>query len=434
MSYIYKHFNGEGALNDTCLICESDQYNEWVLCDGCNFYFHPQCLGLDPELIMESEEDFLCIDCANRSVSLSQDNDSTPTINNENSTWAEFELPGHFDEPEDAVMNPPFAESASQTTEEYYNSIEEPGPATSRARPKRKRTLRTIPHNLEDKESTTDTDDDGYSEIKTIKNARKTRGKREFLVTYRSNQENEWLPEEALDKAVTALKQFLQKNPHLSPTKLREDEDERVGAKSTKKANLSNWVKMEEVRQKARAYGDPDGIPIEILGNKMGQEDKILLVKNNTHCHTVLFLAKSKMALIADGENTAIRSNVCRLSLVKKLNGVRKIKFLPFNKQREADHCGSSAAAIAIEFQNIYKHLGERGIPTEVTPPASRINRVRKVLHKEPGEKLNPPRQIGVLREPLKCEKCGKRFKSKNRNVFNFHKCPEAGDRIRLSS
>lgn len=425
--YIYKNFDGAGALNDTCLICESSQYNDWVLCDGCNFYFHPQCLGLDPKTVMESEDDFFCTDCANKSSTQTQGTEPNSTPNNENNTWDDFQLPSNFDEPDNENQCQPLSAPSSQNTEIYQQASGEQCTTPQRIGPRRKRTAssKIAPHLIADNDSTTDTDDDGYSEIKAIKNVRKIRGKREFLVTYRSNQEDEWLPEHAFDKAVTSLKQFLEKNPHLSPTKLREDEDELVGAKSTKQANRANWVTMTEVAQKAKAYGDPKGLSIEVFGGKLGKEDKILLVKNDVHCHTALFLAKKRMALIADGENAAITNNIFRLSLVKKLHGIKKFKFLHFNKQREADQCGSSAAAIAIEFQNIYKYMEERGIPTEVAPPVSRIDRVRKVLHKEPGPKLNPPRQIEWLKKPLQCERCGKSFKSKNRNVFNFHKCPE---------
>lgn len=104
------------------------------------------------------------------------------------------------------------------------------------------------------------------------------------------------------------------------------------------------------------------------------------------HCFVILYLAKTKATLVSDGEN-AFDKAYYKSMILEQIIGIRSVKYLPFKVQSEKNHCASSAAAIAIEFQRIYRqgYWPEK----EIIVAPSILDIIRKVLHKEPGDKLN---------------------------------------------
>lgn len=89
----------------------------------------------------------------------------------------------------------------------------------------------------------------------------------------------------------------------------------------------------------------------------------------------------------------------------------------------EHDQCGSSAAIIAIEFQRFHK-TGH--FPSEIVASKSIMERIRLSLHKEPSQKLNnwKPVRHPSKESKVRCDKCGKKWQTRNRGVLNLHKCP----------
>lgn len=264
------------------------------------------------------------------------------------------------------------------------------------------------------------TDEEGYAGVKAIVDGKKLdNGSRIFQVLF-YDKSLRWLPERNLDRSVKLLKAFC-KAKKMEQTKLKQPET-RVGASSLKSANTNNWATLEEIMLMVQIYGHKDGLEVKIFADELGEQDCIYLVQISTHCFTVLFIASALRCFISDGENTFEKVASSRRLLLSELSGARTFRYVPFYGQTEKDHCASNAAAIAIEFQRLYRSEEEI---TKIHAPRTILERIRKQLHKEAGNKLKPWQSISKQQVGVTCTECGKRFKGTNRSVLNFHRCQQ---------
>lgn len=376
------------ALNDCCKVCnDKKDYDNWSLCEKCKYWYHPQCIGINPKDI-DQEEDFLCKDCTKElSRVVCEPRASTSRQGNE---------------PE-ASTSRSGPRSSTSHLDRTLSEIQNRGP-------------NCVPEILPSDGDTSDTDEEGYAEIMGVFDWRARASEREFLVQSRKLKKKKWLKEDDLDGAVSTLRNFCIKN-NLPAPKISYKEG--CGAAEPSQANKNNWVLLEDILRAIKTYGKPNSIQPEIL-DEISNRDGLYLSQIGNHCFVILYLSEHRLALVADGQNTYAVNKAARKLLLVALQGVKHIRSLSFFGQKETDQCGSSAAGIAIEFQRMYQ---ARDIGTEVKVPSSIMERIRKAFHKEPGQKVNTWTPINQREWKVKCPKCEKVFNTKNRNVFNLHHC-----------
>lgn len=445
-SFIYNNTTEEEcrvAKNSTCKICDDTKnYECWSLCDKCLYWIHPECLSLDPEAT-SARKTFLCTDClmSESSASSQQSLPKTPSLRSQDSTAPPMRTlneiqnqpeavkehirklrradDSHEVQNEDRTITPPGTpnfETPQGITDQDEDMISEDNNAILTNEPRTAKDRETIPEIIEDNQTPVDTDDENYAEISGITGWRMKRNRRQFKVTFRKSKEEQWVLEKHLDGAVSTLRSFCLKNG-LADTELSYREG--CGSATTNQVNKNIWASMDEILKAIKTYGRKDSIQAEAL-HILQDRDSLGLAQIGTHCFVVLYRASSGTALVSDGQNTYVNNRVAKKLLLAKLTKARHVRFIPFHGQKETDQCASSAASIAIELQRIYR-TGET--VSEIKVPHSIAERIRKVFHKESGQKLNPWRPITQMSWKLQCPKCHKTFNTKNRNIFNLHRC-----------
>lgn len=261
-------------------------------------------------------------------------------------------------------------------------------------------------------------DDEGYAEIANILDWRMTSGNsRQFLVEFIGETEHSWLDEDCLDGCVSKLQLFC-RVANIDQTKIVY----KTGCGSSNaRQNKNNWATVPEILDLIGIYGHKDSIKPSRF-NGLRKRDLLCLMQVGEHCMVVLYLAASKTCFVADGTNLYRKDPTTYQLVNSQLQHALCIKSLVFNGQLEDDHCASSAAGIAIEFQRLYRsdELPEE----ELKVPKSIMDRLRARLHKEPGPKIRPWQPISRIGWKVSCSKCGKKFRTKNRAALNLHTCP----------
>lgn len=366
----------EEAVYD-CLICRGDKdYNHLTKCAECGYWYHLRCLMIDPDLVLNAtkENSFKCTDCC------------TPSQIRERSG---MDAPG----PSGKYISPPRAGDESEPEEEQARS------------------------NTSQQDTDVDTDSQGNSEVSSIVDWRCRGRSREFQVEYKKDSSVEWFYEHQLLDCLDLVNEFcLKKNLH--PSKYQT----KVGASKPARGNQDNWATIEQVLHMAQTYGNKSGLQPQILKDSLGKDDAIYLVPIGSHCYAVMFIAKQRICYVADGENVFRSNKASRMLLINKLKGAANIVHLQFEGQTEADHCASSAAGIAIEFQRLYP---TKQFPLVIRVAGSTLDRIRQVLHKQTGPRIREWKKAPTIQWKVECEKCHAKFNTKNRSALNLHKCPE---------
>lgn len=371
----------KSAKNDECPICEGkSKLTFYALCDGCDKWYHPRCLNRDPKIVQKAKN-FLCNDCGT--------NNEVDGQVREQQTETEQPL-------EDVSFSNQFNES---THDNNYSS--EPSEKASQ----------------ESTDNNNSTDDEGYKAVDYFKDHRIKNGKREFLAVYRDEDE-EWVKETDCDGCVDFLNMYCESN-RIRKTTIQYKEG--CGAIEGRKPNKKLWASIERIKDMVISYGNREAIQPKIFSGINYEEDSLELMQVGSHCFALLYIAEIKTCFLADGQNAFSKHAKSRKIVLKKLSGVKFLKFLPFNGQKEEDNCASSAAAIAIEFQRLHNIKRTPMEPLEVANGT--LERIRKVLHKGSGEKINTWIPIVGESWKVKCNNCGAKFKTKNRGALNLHKC-----------
>lgn len=462
--------------NQVCKVCKRPDGGFFALCDGCEFWYHPRCLKQTYTIKkhLQKFRSWLCNNCKNNiEISSSSDSEneesgkrksraararkellanmspisaarsSQPSVYSQLSAHRQSPFPSprsvsnetqdfgnqdfgnasfndshqHEQDPSDAEtetqMNTAQA-SANDNQENEWFTVDSPG----------QRSGLISSQDSSVNSSIMDTDEEGYSEVKLIKEWRQDNNdhnKREFFVIFRSNNRGEWIPEENLDGCVTLLTAFCrERRIPLTAVKYKEG----CGASHGSVQNKANWVNIGSIIEKANIYGHKNGLPVTAFKpiNK-DTTDFISILQVGTHAFTILYISKYKYAIVGDGKNlfqTCIKTCAMVMSM---LHSAKVVHSITFKGQNEEDKCGASAAAIATEFQKIYRNQEYLDPPKEILVPKTIIQRIQAVLHKEPSAKINERKPITQQTWGIKCEKCGVTLKGKNRSVLNFHKC-----------
>lgn len=267
------------------------------------------------------------------------------------------------------------------------------------------------------------TDDEGHATISEILDWKAHKSTRKFLVKFKKGDEEQWLLERDLRGCIDSLNKFCDTRvPAIPRTKMKLPDG--IGATRSRQQNTANWVRgLNDIVQAARTYGDREGLQPQVLEEQLGDEDAIYITRVGFHSYTILFKYESRLCIVADGKNSLRKDSQSRKIVMHKLRRARCIIFVQAYNQVEEDHCGSSAAGIAIEFQRLHK----RGIiPCEARVAKSTMDRLRSRFHHTPSQKLRTREDVRreALNWKLECPNCGKRFKTTNRGAMNLHSCP----------
>lgn len=402
-NYVYRNDDGESvsdltANSETCVICDDKikQYEFWNLCDECHNWYHPQCLGLDPQTEAKKTP-WICPSCNEKEKGEEQSVATLRDISNQdvNFNQGDCESIQGIDCVEDTS-----AENQTDENTQTNNTDSEPFA-----------------------ESTTDTDDEGNQHVKSIVGWRQTTKGREFQVQYKKDKPNEWLLEKDLKGCPLLVEYFCLKQKIDKPNYLKRNmiRRKKVGNINKAEANEHNWVNVDRIIDMVKSYGFTKDSLIPKPFTKLGNAAGIYFVVLGDHCLTLLHNPNERSCLIADGANAFLNDSNIKKILLLQLKGLSTLQVLRFNGQKGVDHCATSAAGIAIEFQRIYR----TGIvPKEITVPKSTMERIATILHKEPSKSAREWIPINEIAWKVKCSQCDKKFKTNNRGVLNLHKCP----------
>lgn len=315
--------NGKATHGDTAI--------QWIECDTCHVWIHPECYVLPADTGINWSEDipFYCPPCLQEAEQESDQETQEPgPTNDQQQVSGPQNQELESTQEENFVRTCPFL---SNITNQDTNTDSESEEDTST-----------------DSDSNGATEDDGYAEIEEIKDHRIRRGKRQFLIKLK-NSDEEWLDEKNLDGCVTLLKLYCRT---ASITRPRIQYKSKVGSSNTKTANTNNWVNIEDIIDKAKIYGNKQGLQPKQF-QRIEEEDGLYIIQIGVHAFAALHFAKQSTIFIADGGNLASKCNKTKAIIQKLFEDVEN-GILQFNRQREEDQCGSSAAGIAIELQRLY--------------------------------------------------------------------------------
>jgi len=146
-------------------------------------------------------------------------------------------------------------------------------------------------------------------------------------------------------------------------------------------------------------------------------QDCVLLVELHHHLYVVLVFFGANKASVADGQDSSNEVPDI-LNQLEVLNGLNLIS-LEVSKQTNVDQCASSGAARSLELKRLYRN------PIQITDRirlcGSTLEKVKKVLHREPSYLIRRGKQnISDMVWP-KCPQCGSEFKTKNRSASSSH-------------
>lgn len=445
-----------------------------VCCDECLLWAHPKCLDLDPSLFSDDNDDeFVCPSClpkrrrrllrqldeAERLTNLQQQlqqprqrkqRQQRPSPGPEPSTSAT--AGPSIDEPlsslamlslihqgsgsgepiasTSAVLRPTCPSHDYESGDFGGDTGFDPDPVPSTSfQPSPARAQPALDDEAPSDSDSSDTtilssdgktDDDDYASVLAIVNWRLVGRKREFLVRFKKGNQELWLPEKQLDGCIELLSSFCTREG-IEPTKLKRWHQECGADASRPWNNPANYAPLELIIAKVKTYGNPDHVQPQIF-TRLGKKDAIYLLQIGEHAFAALWLAAPMIAIVADGSNLAYQDAETRGKIKRALAGANEIRFIFFLGQTQGDHCASSAAALAIEFQRIVAR-GPAELPRQIKPCASLMMRLRASLHKASGKSINPPTSIINQIIGVRCPKCGKRVRGKTKSALNFHIC-----------
>ena len=92
---------------------------------------------------------------------------------------------------------------------------------------------------------------------------------------------------------------------------------------------------------------------MEIFQNGLGENDSLFALEFNHHAYIVLYFAKQRYCIIADGPNNYSKRGDVRASINRRPGGVRTQSVELINFYHD-DECGISAILIGLELLRLY--------------------------------------------------------------------------------
>ena len=173
--------------------------------------------------------------------------------------------------------------------------------------------------------------------------------KRKFRLEWKDRSKG-WVLEKDCRNCFDLVAAYVQKKKILPLTIARAS---RVGFKDGNKVH-ENWVPMSEVVRKAIQYGDPNTIQPQLFKALDPRNDGLFAVQIGTHAYGLLHPCLQNTCIISDGLNS-YQDDLVAQEFVESHCAGKQIMLIPFFGQNQDNRCGSSAAAILIELQKVYK-------------------------------------------------------------------------------
>lgn len=242
-----------------------------------------------------------------------------------------------------------------------------------------------------------------------------------FLVKWLGYPEKEasWLEEKELGNCVSKLKDFIRSRRDISPTYLVEKGGSAPQSDTVSvPRNINNWMTTEEVIKAVNRFKNMHNYKsnINIVEFKqLCSTDTIYIILNEGHFFVLLHLVSSNSFYIADGTNTYLKDEEAR----KRINEIvrAKIEVIECKAYNRADHCGSEAAMIALQFSRFHQ-LGKIDKLIDIKC-SSIMESIKKTYHKEYSVSIS---QETVINEKgLKCTHCGKKFRKHAKKPLASH-------------
>lgn len=225
-----------------------------------------------------------------------------------------------------------------------------------------------------------------------------------------NEKDDSWEPETNLIGCSNTLQAYCRRNK-ISWSKIN---GLMGGNLQNKSCNPQNWVSMSTVIKVTKTLRSIYKCSLNIYEYEEDMsEEGIYFLEFNFHCSVILNYLKPKRAIIADGTNQ-FRDNVEVRKAIRKLLK-RRLSVVSYNQQVGIDHCGSSAACIALALLLVYKNGAD--IIT-LTVPASIRKYVNLTLNKSKSEPIYLQRTNLKDKRIFTCE-CGRKFTKSN--AFQLH-------------
>lgn len=188
---------------------------------------------------------------------------------------------------------------------------------------------------------------------------------------------------------------------------------------NTARSNSNNWVDMESIINAIKSYYNVpsfSGLQLKIYSSKHRNVPGLYLLTRMNHCY-VVYVDQDLKKYIADGTNSFINDPDAREDLSLEFGNLIGV---PFKGQLGIDHCGSSAAIIALEF---IRSNNIKTIPERIEPEPSHRKRFIKLLHKYESVPLNSQHDNIYKRTHIRCPKngCSWSTQSTKRSCLNMH-------------
>lgn len=393
------------ALNDECKVCEGKRKSHhYALCQKCLYYYHPSCLKMKVSEVMALplEVPFYCLDC-------------TKIIEEERRK--EEEHNGDINSQDTEIIGSQPLSDLSCHGQFNNQDCDHNNDQWNDNRRSQEKSIEEFNHSQHDSVTDIGTDDEGYKEVDYFKDHRVRRGKRQFLAVYKDEEEG-WVNEKDCDGSVDFLNIYC-RSAGIPETSIEYREG--CGATEGRKPDKKLWASIDRIKDMVVSYGNKSALQPKIFSGLNTEEDSLQLMQIGSHCFALLYIAKLKTCFLSDGQNAFINHSRSRKLVMTKLAGVNFLSCLQFYGQKEEDQCASSAAAIAIEFQRLHNIREVPKDPLQVS--TGQLDRIRKILHKGSGEKINSWTPIDGQAWKVKCDNCGKTFATKNRGALNLHRC-----------
>lgn len=241
-----------------------------------------------------------------------------------------------------------------------------------------------------------------------------------------SSKDDTWIPESHLGSCKQMVDEELKKL-NLPLSNLRPVHGCNVRDK-TIPVNIANWVTSARVLEIIRMYKSvpqyKSDVPIIDLDDKvldkLPTQDTVYLVSLESHLYVIYCQVSRKCAWISDGLGLAFK----KPHIVPILSRRMKVKLRPVdcNLQKRADHCGASAAAIALEMIRQLKDP-QAVLSQVICFPHSTYEKIVDRMHKRPSASHSGWQSIHTQETRRFCTSCNSFSVSKNadRRILFMH-------------
>lgn len=259
---------------------------------------------------------------------------------------------------------------------------------------------------------------DFYYVVRNIIGNKDGKNGREFLVSWdkvgksKTYPRPSWEPEHNLDSAIDILQHYCRTNS----LPLSEIEGLVGATRDAVDTRVQNWISMPTILKRFQKLKAALNIKTTLEAAEwsgFGDTDKIYFLKHGPHCFVLLYIASRDLAFIADGTNS-YRDDI-EIAKEIKARLSKRLIFLPFDQQRKADHCGSSAILIGIQLLNLHKK------PTYKKLVCAKTVRDRLTKSVHPHESKPILKRLELTQQWISCDFCEKKFKQKDGRALNMH-------------